>query len=650
VRRRSFTPPRDREEVALAQGTGEPPAGQVGHREPERRDERGPLRGPGAEGMSSASMVKDRVIALFEEALAKGAAAGRWPSLRPAFSVEPPRDPRHGDFAVNAALTLSKVAGRPPRELAQGIVLEVRAADQAKEIEAVEVAGPGFINVRLAREVWLHALKAVEEEGERYGASQVGRGKKVNVEYVSANPTGPLHVGHGRNAVTGDGVARLLRFTGHEVTREYYVNDYGAQVLTLARSVHLRYQELFGRAVTMPPQSYPGPYVIEVARAIAREEGDRFLDAPEEAWLSLFRERAVAEVLVLIREDLASIGIEFDLWSSEKALYQSGAVDSFLRVLEEKGLVYTGALPPPKSKKGKAASAEPPEEEGVSGSEELTLFRSSRYGDEVDRPVKKADGVPTYFCADIAYHFQKRQRAEVLVDVLGADHGGYVPRLRASLKALGYDPDDLHVVLIQMVNLTRGGEAVKMSKRAGTVVSLREVVEEVGRDAARFIFLTRRPDAQLDFDLELAKRQTLDNPVFYVQYGHARIASILRKAAEAGHSAPRFDLEAVGELKLAEELDLVRRIVAFPELLAGAALAYEPHRVAFYLQETIAAFHAYYTLGQRSGERVIGADPKKTAGRLYLMKALKQVLANGLAVLGVSAPERMESREDPEGG
>jgi arginyl-tRNA synthetase len=320
-------------------------------------------------------------------------------------------------------------------------------------------------------------------------------------------------------------------------------------------------------------------------------------------------------------------------------------VERFVRGLEEKGLVYVGKLPPPKSKKGAQPIAQPHGdlEDGVTVSDDLTLFRSSQYGDEVDRPVKKADGTPTYFCADIAYHWEKRQRADVLVDVLGADHGGYVPRLEAALEAFGYARDDLHVVLIQMVNLTRGGEAVKMSKRAGTVVSLREVVDEVGRDATRFIFLTRRSDAQLDFDVELAKRQTLDNPVFYVQYGHARLAAIARKAAEAGIPVPEFDLSAARALASPEELDLVRRIAAFPDLLAGAALSYEPHRVAFYLQETIAAFHSWYTLGKRTGERVIGADPRTTAARLFLCRALKQVLANGLAVLGVSAPDRMEA-------
>jgi arginyl-tRNA synthetase len=596
-------------------------------------------------------MVRDLVVGIFEKALAQGAAEGRWPALQAGFTVEPPRDPKHGDFAVNAAMVLAKAAARPPRELAQAIADLVRAGEGASRIASLEIAGPGFVNVRLVPDVWLSALGDVERQGDAFGRTAVGKGKKVIVEYVSANPTGPMHVGHGRNAVTGDGVARLLQWSGHEVTREYYVNDYGAQVQTLARSVHLRYQELFGRQVTMPPKSYPGEYVVDIARALQAELGDRYLDAPEAEWLALFRDRAVAHVLELIRGDLAAVNISFDVWSSEKALYESGDVERFLRSLEEKGLVYVGKLPPPKSKKGappaqtQAPPQPQPDEEGVSPAEDLTLFRSSRYGDEVDRPVKKADGTPTYFCADIAYHWQKRQRADALVDVLGADHGGYVPRLEAALEALGYARSDLHVVLIQMVNLTRGGEAVKMSKRAGTVVALREVVEEVGRDATRFMFLTRRADAQLDFDLELAKKQTLDNPVFYVQYGHARIASILRKASEAGLPQPRFDADAVRALELPEERDLVRRIVAFPDLVAGAALAYEPHRVAFYLQETIAAFHSYYTGGKRSGERVIGPDARKTAARLYLCRALQQTLANGLALLGVSAPDRMESRE-----
>jgi arginyl-tRNA synthetase len=590
--------------------------------------------------------MRQRVVDIVRRALARGAAEGRWPALSTPFTVDPPRDPRHGDFAVNAAMVLARPAGRPPRELAQAIIEAIRDEDGGRSIESMEIAGPGFVNLRLRPEVWLAGLADVEREGARFGRSEVGKGKRVNVEFVSANPTGPMHVGHGRNAVTGDAVASLLAWSGHAVTREYYVNDYGAQVQTLARSVHLRYQELLGRTVAMPPKSYPGAYVVDVARSLQAEFGPRFLDAPEGEWLDLFRDRAVAHVLGMIRSDLDAVHIAFDVWSSEKRLYDSGTVQRFLEELQAKDLVYWGKLPPPKSRKGEPAPpAGAPNEEGLTESEDLLLFRSSRHGDEVDRPVKKADGTPTYFCADIAYHWDKRQRADLLIDVLGADHGGYVPRLEAALEALGASRRDLHVVLIQMVNLTRGGEAVKMSKRAGTVVSLQEVVDEVGRDATRFIFLTRRADAQLDFDLELAKRQTLDNPVFYVQYGHARLARILEKAAEAGAPAARFDPETLSVLTAPEEMDLVKRILSFPDLVAGAALAWEPHRVAFWLQETIGAFHSYYTQGKRTGERFIGADPVKTSARLALARALKQALANGLSILGVSAPDRMESRD-----
>jgi arginyl-tRNA synthetase len=590
--------------------------------------------------------MREHVVDIVKAALARGAAEGRWPSLDVPFTVEPPRDPQHGDFAVNAAMVLAKPAGKPPRELAQGIVDAIRAEDGGRSIESLEIAGPGFVNLRLRPTVWLAGLAEVVRQGDDFGRTRVGKGRRVIVEFVSANPTGPMHVGHGRGAVTGDVVASLLDWSGHAVIREYYVNDAGAQVLTLARSVHLRYQELLGRVIEMPPKSYPGAYVVDIARGLKDEFGPRFLDAPEAEWLDLFRERAVAHVLGMIRSDLDAVHITFDVWSSEKKLYDSGTVQRFLAELEAKDLVYWGKLPPPKSKKGQPAPAgAAPNEEGISEAEDLLLFRSSRHGDEVDRPVKKADGTPTYFCADIAYHWEKRQRAALLIDVLGADHGGYVPRLKAAMQALGYSRDDLHVVLIQMVNLTSGGEAVKMGKRAGNVVWLRDVVDEVGRDAARFIFFTRRSDAPLDFDVALLKKQTLDNPVFYVQYGHARLHAIFRKAAEVGIPLPAFDLAEARALATPEEQDLIRRIAAFPDLLAGAALAFEPHRVAFYLQETIGAFHSWYTHGKRTGERVIGTDPAITRARLFLCRALVQVLANGLAVLGVSAPERMESPE-----
>ena len=590
-------------------------------------------------------MVRDRVIELVRAALSRGAAEGRWPDAPVAFAVEAPRDPKHGDFALNAAMVLAKAAGKPPRELAAAIVELLRAVDGAGDLTTIEIAGPGFINLRLAPDLWLRALERAVAEGPAYGRTAVGQGKKVIVEYVSANPTGPMHVGHGRNAVTGDGVQRLLRWAGFDVTREYYVNDYGAQVQTLARSVHLRYQEALGRAVDFPAKAYPGEYVKEIAAGLVAEFGPQWLDAPEGAWLALFRDRAVQHVLGMIRGDLAAVNIGFDRWSSEKALYESGTVARFVKDLEARDLVYVGKLPPPKSKKGAPPAPPQPEEEGVTVEDDLTLFRSSAFGDEVDRPIKKADGTTTYFCADIAYHWEKRQRADLLIDVLGADHGGYVPRLHAALQALGYARTDLHVVLIQMVNLTRGGEAVKMGKRAGNVVWLREVLDEVGRDATRFSFFTRRSDAPLDFDLDLLKQQTMDNPVFYVQYGHARLHAIFRKAAEASVALPDFDLGDARSLGSPEEQDLIRRIAAFQDLLSGAALAFEPHRVAFYLQETIAAFHSWYTHGARTGEKVIGSDPVRTRARLFLCRALAQVLANGLSVLGVSAPERMDSQE-----
>jgi arginyl-tRNA synthetase len=593
-------------------------------------------------------MVRERVIELVRAALVRGAAEGKWPEGEVGFAVDAPRDPKHGDFALNAAMVLAKRAGKPPRELATAIIEALRAVDTAGDLVSLEVAGPGFINLRLNADLWLRALQGAVAAGPDYGRTAVGQGKRVIVEYVSANPTGPMHVGHGRNAVTGDGVQSLLRWAGYQVTREYYVNDFGAQVQTLARSVHLRYQEALGRTVDFPAKAYPGEYVKEIAAALVAEFAGRYLDAPEAEWLDLFRDRAVAHVLGMIRGDLATLQIEFDRWSSEKALYQSGTVERFIKDLEARDLVYVGQLPPPKSKKGAPPPPPPPagpDEEGMTATDQLTLFRSSSYGDEVDRPVKKADGTPTYFCADIAYHWEKRQRADLLIDVLGADHGGYVPRLKAAMEALGHSRDDLHVVLIQMVNLTRGGEAVKMGKRSGNVVWLREVVEEVGCDATRYLFLTRRSDAPLDFDLELAKKQTLDNPVFYVQYGHARLHAIFRKAAETGVALPAFDLADARTLTSPEETDLLRRIAAFPDLLAGAAQAFEPHRVVFYLQEIIAAFHSWYSQGRRTGERVLGSDPARTRARLFLCLGLAQVLANGLSVLGVSAPQRMELPE-----
>jgi arginyl-tRNA synthetase len=487
-------------------------------------------------------------------------------------------------------------------------------------VTSLEVAGPGFLNFRLSPDVFLRELERVILEGERFGRSQVGKGQRVDVEFISANPTGPMHFGHGRGAVTCDAISSLLAATGHVVTREYYVNDAGNQVATLARSVHLRYRQLLGEAVELPEDSYPGEYVIEIARELLTRDGPRYQGAPESEWLRPLADYAIEWVLRTIRADLDLLGIHFDVWFSErKQLHDSGELRAVLEDFRSRDLLY--------------------DKDGA------VFFRSTRYGDDKDRPVVKSNGEPTYLAGDIAYHKDKFSRGyDWCLNVWGADHHGDIPRVKAAVKELGYDPDRLRFAMVQMVNLLKDGQPFKMSKRAGTVVSLREVIEDVGRDATRFFFLMRRSDAQLDFDLALAKAQSQDNPVYYVQYGHARLCSILRKAREQGILAPRYDLETLRALTLPEEVDLVKRIVSLPDLFAGAAFSLEPHRLVFYLQETVAAFHGYYTR-YKGSERVIGPDARKTAARLLLCDSLRQTMANTLALLGVSAPERMDSRE-----
>ncbi|MHB8418621.1 MAG: arginine--tRNA ligase [Myxococcales bacterium] len=553
--------------------------------------------------------------ASLDRAIAAGALPP-WPG-RPEASatLDAPKNPAHGDWASNVALTAAKALGRKPREVAQAI--KDHLVDPDGTVAALEIAGPGFLNFRLAPDVWWRALAEVEKLGTAFGSSEAGRGRKVDVEFVSVNPTGPMHVGHGRGAVTGDAVASLLAATGHAVTREYYVNDAGNQIRTLARSVHLRYRELFGESVVLPEESYPGEYVVDIAREIQAKHGRRFLGAPEADWLEPFAALAVERVLSLIRGDLDALGIRFDVWFSEKQeLHQSGALKAVLDDFRARGLLY--------------------DKDGA------VFFRSTLHGDDKDRPVVKSNGDPTYLAGDIAYHKDKFGRGfDLCLDIWGADHHGDIPRVRAAVAELGVDPKRLQFVLVQMVNLLRDGQPFKMSKRAGTVVSLREVVDEVGRDAARFFFLLRRSDAQLDFDVALARRQSNDNPVFYVQYGHARLCSILAKARAQGVPAPRHDPEALRSLTLPEELDLARRLLSLPDLVAGAAAAFEPHRLVFFLQDLVAAFHGYYTR-YKTTEKVIGPDPAKTAARLYLCDCLRQAMANALAMLGVSAPERME--------
>ena len=546
---------------------------------------------------------------------------------RAGITLEPPRDPAHGDFSTNAAMVLAKPAGLAPRDLAGALAPRLQALDG---VAGVEIAGPGFINLRIRPEIWHHELSAILAEGANYGRSQVGGGTRVNVEYVSANPTGPMHMGHCRGAVVGDALASLLEYAGFTVTREYYVNDAGAQVDTLARSVWLRYREALGEEIGPIPEGlYPGDYLKPLGEALASEYGDRFSTAPESDWLALFRTRSVAAMLDLIRADLAVLGIHHDLFSSEAAVMQSGAADAALAVLEQEGLIYQGTLEPPKGER--SDDWEPVE---------LTLFRSTRFGDDQDRPVKKSDGSWAYFGIDSAYHLDKAERSDALVNIWGADHAGTVKRIQAAVEALTKGRIALDVRLVQMVRLLRAGEPVRMSKRAGTFVTLAEVVEEVGKDVVRFIMLTRRADAPLDFDFAKVVEASKDNPVFYVQYAHARIRSLQRKAAEAG-----IDLAAPPDASLlaGEELALVRLAAQFPRMVESAAAAREPHRVAFWLGDLAAAFHALWNLGNDDPERrfLLAHNVPLSRARLELAASIGQVVANGLAIMGVSAAEEM---------
>jgi arginyl-tRNA synthetase len=546
---------------------------------------------------------------------------------RSAVAVEPPRDSSHGDLATNVAMVLAKRAGTSPRALAELIVPRLAALD---EVAAAEVAGPGFINIRLVRAVWEEELAAILADGAAYGRSDMGRGEIVNVEYVSANPTGPMHMGHCRGAVVGDALASLLEYAGHKVTREYYVNDAGGQVDVLARSAHLRYREALGEEIGEIPEGlYPGDYLRPVGAKLAAEHGGRFLGQPEGEWLDLFRREAVAAMLVMIRADLALLGIHHDLFSSEAGVLAAGKPQEAEAWLRERGLVYDGMLEAPKG--------ETPEDwEPV----ELPLFRSTRFGDDQDRPIRKSDGSWTYFGIDLAYHFQKAQSAAQLIDIWGADHAGTVKRIKAAVAALTEGKTPFDVRLVQMVRLLRAGEPVKMSKRSGNFVTLADVVGEVGKDVVRFTMLTRKADAQMDFDFAKVVEASKDNPVFYVQYAHARICSLHRRAAEAGIELPaRADLSLLDE----EELGLVKLAAQFPRIVEGAATSHEPHRIAFYLGDLAAAFHAQWNKGNDDPEKrfLLAQNPDLTRARLELADAIGQVVRNGLGVMGVTAAEEM---------
>jgi arginyl-tRNA synthetase len=560
--------------------------------------------------------------------------------------VEPPRDPAHGDMATNAAMVLAKEAGRKPREFAEAIAAEL-AKDEL--VAKAEVAGPGFINLTLKPVAWTGALRAVLEAGADYGRSTVGhdesgRPRPVNVEYVSANPTGPMHVGHGRGAVFGDALANLLAFAGFAVAREYYINDAGAQVDVLARSAYLRYREALGEDIgAIPGGLYPGDYLKPVGERLAAEHGPALINMPEERWLPIVRDAAVAMMLDEIRADLAALGVRHDVFFSERSLTAQGndQVAATIAELRAKGLIYEGRLPPPKG-----APVEDWEDR------EQTLFRATQFGDDVDRPLMKSDGSYTYFASDIAYHKSKFDRGfRDMIDVWGADHGGYVRRMQAAVKAVSGGMAALDVKIVQLVKLLRAGEPVKMSKRAGDFVTLREVVDEVGRDPVRFDMLYRKNDAVLDFDLAKVIEASRDNPVFYVQYGHARGQSVFRNAREALPDLPLGLQERAAALasaameRLVEpaEFALMRRLALYPRIIETAALAHEPHRVAFYLYELASEFHALWTRGKDLPHLrfIIQNDPELTRARLALIQGIVAVLASGLSLLGVEAPDEM---------
>ncbi|MBM9595001.1 arginine--tRNA ligase [Roseitranquillus sediminis] len=540
-------------------------------------------------------------------------------------SVEPPRDPAHGDMATNAAMVLSKAAGEAPRAIAEKLAERL---SQESRIASTEVAGPGFLNLRLVPGVWADVVTEALDAGRSFGHSGFGAGLKVNVEFISANPTGPLHVGHVRGAVFGDALASLLTFSGYNVTREYYINDGGAQVDTLARSVYLRYLEAHGREVAFEEGTYPGNYLVPVGEALRERVGDRYVDQPEEVWLDEVRTFATDAMMEMIREDLSALGVRMDVFFSEKSLYGTGKIEAALKLLESRGLIYEGTLDPPK---GKALDDWEPREQ--------TLFRSTSHGDDVDRPVRKSDGSWTYFAPDIAYHHDKIERGfEELIDIFGADHAGYVKRMRAAVSALSDGAVPLDVKLTQLVRLFQNGEPYRMSKRAGNFVTLREVVDEVGPDVTRFHMLTRKNDAPLDFDFAHVTEQSKDNPVFYVQYAHARVRSLWRKAEAAGIMSTDVPL-----LEDEAEFAVAKKIAEWPRLVEIAARTHEPHRIAFYLYDLASDFHALWNRGNDRPElRFIHEDDEaRSSGKMALARAVAVVISAGLDILGVTPAEEM---------
>ena len=550
-------------------------------------------------------------------------------------TAEPPREAAHGDVSTNAAMVLSKAAALKPRDLAETLAQALR---QVPHVAAVEVAGPGFINLRLSDSFWYDRLADVLTQGAAWGRSNRAQGARINVEYVSANPTGPMHIGHARGAVFGDALAALLGWVGYDVTREYYINDAGAQVDVLARSAHLRYREALGETIDAIPEGlYPGDYLVPVGQRLAKTEGPRWQNADEAQWLPHFRQVAVAAMMDMIRDDLARLGVEHAVFRSERELVEAGRVQDALDTLTHQGLVYDGVLEPPKGKLPDDWESRP-----------QTLFRSTDFGDDVDRPLKKSDGSWTYFATDIAYHNDKHQRGfDRMIDVWGADHGGYVKRMQAAVKAISGGKAALDVKLCQMVNLLKGGQPYRMSKRAGTFVTLRDLVDAVGKDVVRFIMLTRKNDAHLDFDLDKVVEKSRDNPVFYVQYAHARIFSVLRHAGgmlpDVRDNGAFLAGQHLARLTDPAEVALIRMVAEFPRQIEGAAEAQEPHRIAFFLNELAGGFHALWNKGKDEANLrfLIEGDSELSLARLALIRAVAMVIASGLSIFGVDPVEEM---------
>ena len=553
------------------------------------------------------------------------------------INVEPPRDKGHGDVATNVAMIFSKKLSIKPRDLAIKICNEL---DRNDEVSAVEVAGPGFINIKLVDEVWFKSLHFILKSGKDYGSSTLGTGKKINIEYVSANPTGPLHAAHARGAVVGDALALLLKKTGHEVCKEYYINDAGSQVDILGQSTFLRYKEVLGDdSIVIPDGHYPGVYLKDIALEIVEKDGDKWLSKSVEERLDAFRKYSVQMMMEKVKADLNSLGIEMDIFSSEQSLIQSGRVDGVLKILEERELLYEGVLDPPKGKQSENWISRP-----------QRLFKSTLFGDDVDRAIQKTDGSWTYFASDIAYHYDKYKRGFTeMIDIWGADHGGYVKRMQSAVNAVTFNEAKLDVKICQIVHMLRDGKPVRMSKRSGDFVTIEDVVKAVGKDVIRFIMLTRKNDQVLEFDFDKVVEQSRDNPVFYVQYAHARCCSVLRNA-DIGNNGGSFEKSNFCNNNLSlltdeNELNVIKILTNWPRIIQGAAKAHEPHRIAFYLSDLAAAFHSLWNKGKEDEKLrfIIEDDKELSSARLSLIKAIAIVIASGLEVIGIEAAEELRS-------